>query len=318
MRTRQGLAGTTVLCAVAATLLAGCGGGGGSSASSGQVAAPSTAARGGELDEVSGTADAGRASGSAGSGGGTGSTGPNVSGRVLPPGRDVVYRGEITVRVKDIGQAVTRVESLVGSSDGLVFAEQSTTDPGQRAASSASMTLRVPPTQFRPVLDRLGRLGTPLSRSQTAEDVTAQAIDLESRLSSQSRSVARIRALLDEAKTIGQIVQVEGELARREADLESLQAQQKKLKDVTDLASIELSLVTRVTQPPVRDEDSGFVAGLRAGWDALASLVVAALTVAGAVLPFVITLALVGVPMWLVLRSRRRAPATTPTPTTAP
>jgi hypothetical protein len=321
MRTRQGLAGTTVLCAVAATLLAGCGGGGraadaGGSAS--DVAAPSTAAQG-ELDAVSGTADAGRASGSAGSGGGsTGRTGPNVSGRVLPPGRDVVYRGEITVRVKDIGQAVTRVESLVGSSDGLVFAEQSTTDPGQRAASSASMTLRVPPTQFRPVLDRLGRLGTPLSRSQTAEDVTTQVIDLESRLSSQSRSVARIRALLDEASTIGQIVQVEGELARREADLESLQAQQKKLKDVTDLASIELSLVTRATQPPARDEDSGFVAGLRAGWDALASVVVAALTVAGAVLPFVITLALVGVPVWLVLRSRRRAPTTTPAPTTAP
>ena len=70
-------------------------------------------------------------------------------------------------------------------------------------------------------------------------------------------------------------MQVEAELARREADLESLQAQLAKLKDVTDLATIEVTLVSpdRVVQPPTdEDDDLGFASGLRGGWDAFAGI----------------------------------------------
>lgn len=309
MRVRQ-LAASALACVAAVALLAGCGGGERASGSS-SGAADTSAAKGpaqGELDGAGGSSSATKGTGSESAG----DTERNTSARVLPADRDVVYRGQITVRVKDVTASAVRAESYVRAADGVVFAEETTTRPGRKGDASASMTLRVPPTQFRPLLDRLGGLGKPLSRSQTAQDVTTALVDLESRLSSQRRSVERIRGLLDQATTIGQIVQVEGELARREADLESLEAQQKKLKDVTDLATIELSLVSPdVKAPPAEKDDLGFLSGLRGGWGALIGAVAVALTGVGALLPFVITLALVGVPAWLVTRTRRRSPTAT-------
>jgi hypothetical protein len=194
----------------------------------------------------------------------------------------------------------------------VVFAEETSNVPGSPEESSASLTLRVPPTEFRAVLQRLAGLGERLSQSQTAEDVTTQVVDTKSRVASQRRSVARVRALLGEANTIGEVVQVEAELSKRESDLESLEAQLARLADVTELATIEVSLIGPGATEPEDDEDLGFLAGLRGGWDAFVQIVLVGLTVIGALLPFLLTGALLGVPLWLVLRGRLRRPAASP------
>jgi hypothetical protein len=235
---------------------------------------------------------------------------PDTAARVLPAGRDIVYRGQISVRVKNVTTAAYKVESLTSAVDGVVFSEESSNVPGNPSESSATLTLRVPPTEFRSTLKKLAGLGERLSQTQTAEDVTTLVVDTKSRLATQQRSVARVRALLSEANTIGEVVQVESELAKREADLESLEAQLARLKDVTELATIEVSLVGPDADAPVDDEDLGFLAGLRGGWDAFVQIVLVGLTVLGALLPFLLTGALLGVPAWLIVRSRlvRRPP----------
>ena len=169
------------------------------------------------------------------------------------------------------------------------------------------MTVRVPPSQFASTLDSLGRLGTELSRSRSAQDVTIELADTGSRVRSQERSVARVRALLSEAETIGEVVQIESELARREADLESLQAQLARLEDVTALATIDATFLARGTPrpAPAAEDDLGFVAGLRGGWAAFVEIVLVALTVLGAVLPFGIAGLLIGFPAYALLRGRR-------------
>lgn len=299
---------TTVSLLAGAMVLTGCGGGGnngsGSSAGDGSGGSAERAPAASAGPAKSGTSTTEDANG----GGGSGTT---TSARVVPITRAVVYHGDITVRVKDVAAAVARAEGFATGVDGLVFAEETSTDPGRTAASNATMTLKVPPTQFRPLLNQLGGLGKQLSRSQTAEDVTSQAVDVASRLRSQRASVARLQALLDRATTVGAIVQVEGELSQREADLEALEAQQKRLGELVDLATINVSFVAPDVKiaPPVKKDNLGFLSGLGGGWDALVAVVLVTLTVAGALLPFVITLALVGVPAWLVVRSRRHPAA---------
>lgn len=249
-------------------------------------------------------------------GGGTASppASPQTAARVLPGDRDVVYRGSISVQVTDVGEAVGRAEDLATGADGVVFAEQTSVDPRHPRHGSAELTLRVPPTAFGPTLDALGRLGKELDRQRSAEDVTMQVTDTASRVQSQRRSVERMRVLLARATTIGQVVQVESELARREADLESLEAQLARLKDLTDLATIQVHLSSpdRPPAPPRHEDHLGFLSGLRGGWDAFVGIVVVALTVVGALVPFAVTAALVGIPLLLVWRSRHRRPAPTP------
>lgn len=249
---------------------------------------------------------------------GTGS-GTTTAARVLPSDRDIVYRGSITVQVQDVGKAADRAEALATGSDGVVFSEQSTTDPRHPRYGQATLTLRVPPSAFGPTLDGLSRLGKELDRQRSAEDVTTQLTDVDSRVRSQQRSVDRVRVLLGQAKTIGEVVQVESELSRREADLESLEAQLAKLKDVTDLATVEVTLVSPDRTATVKGDgpDLGFLTGLRGGLGALGGVALVAVTVLGALAPFALVVALLGVPAYLVLRTRRRDTTTPPAPADA-
>jgi hypothetical protein len=290
------------------------------------------ACSGGSSGDSATSADRGSSNGVADSGGQK-AAGPEPAGdssgaaadtrtaaRVLPSDRDVVYRGSITVRVTDVGRAADRAEALAIGADGVVFSEQTSTDPQHPRLGQATLTLRVPPTAFGPTLDALGRLGKEVDRQRSAEDVTTQVTDVDSRVRSQQRSVDRVRVLLSRAKTIGEVVQVEAELARREADLESLEAQLAKLKDVTDLATIEVTLVSpdRDLAPTTDDgRDLGFLSGLRGGLDALAGVTLVALTVLGALAPFAIVAAVVGVPLLLLWRSRRRTDPAPPAPADA-
>ncbi len=305
--------GRIVLGLAAALLVAGCGGFGGSADKAGSASEANDDSGGGTSSSDVAAPDDARAALAGPTDEEAAKTGN--SARVLPADRSMVYRGELSVRVRNVEKAVIRAEGRVRAADGTVSAEETSADASSGRASAATMTLRVPPAAFRQVLADLADLGKRLSTSQNAQDVTTKVVDVESRVESQRRSVARVRALLDEAKTIGEVVQVEGELTRREADLESLEAQRKALEDVTAMATIELSLVAPdVDTPKGEDDDLGFLGGLQRGWDAFAGSVVVALTVLGAVLPFAATVLLLGFPVWLVLRRRRSAtiPATQP------
>jgi Flp pilus assembly protein TadB len=171
------------------------------------------------------------------------------------------------------------------------------------------LTARVPNQSLDAVMAAVARTGTVLSRSQTSDDVTSQYVDTQSRVRSQTASVERVRALLAKATTIGQVVQIEGELSRREADLESLEAQLKALQNQTALSTLTVDLAsTRAPAPPAKN-DSGFLAGLSAGWTALLASLTVLLTVLGALLPFLVVLALLGIPVLVWARRQRAARA---------
>jgi hypothetical protein len=55
--------------------------------------------------------------------------------------------------------------------------------------------------------------------------------------------------------------------------------------------------------------ERGFLPGLEAGWNAFTALGMGLLTALGAMAPFLVLLALVGVPAWRIYRARRHTPA---------
>ena len=107
--------------------------------------------------------------------------------------------------------------------------------------------------------------------------------------------------LLGRARALRDIIAIESDLARRQADLDSLKSQQAWLEDQTSLSTINVQL-SRPGEAP--EDERGFLAGLGDGWDAMKGTTVVLLTVVGAVLPFAVLMALLGVPLWLVLRRR--------------
>ena len=124
----------------------------------------------------------------------------------------------------------------------------------------------MPTKSYDAAIQRLSDLGKRLQIHQESSDVTEQVVDVASRIESQRASLDRMRALMAKANTVGEIVSVESELTRREADLESLLAKQKNLALQTDLATLTLT-VTAKGQPPAPAEDSDRgLPGRSEGW----------------------------------------------------
>ena len=214
-------------------------------------------------------------------------------------GRDVVRTAQLTLQVADPTAATRGVRTAVAAAGGVVAEEQVDT-------TGAWLVVRVPASGLDRLVDDLAATGTVLARSGRTEDATEQVVDLDSRIATQQASVTRVRALLAQATSIGDIVSVEAELARREADLDSLQRRLATLKDRVALSTLTVELRTApgpvpVTPPP------GFGAGLDAGWSGLKVIGSGLATATGFLLPFLPVLAVVGGVVWVVVRRRRVA-----------
>ena len=139
-------------------------------------------------------------------------------------------------------------------------------------------------------------------------------VDLDARVATQEASVNRVRDLLARAQTIGEIVALESELTRRQADLDSLKQRRAKLSGLVALATITVVLrgPAATVEGPTEPE-TGFLAGLKAGWKGFLASVKIVLTVAGWLLPWAIAILL---PLWIVLMlsRRRRARKSQPAP----
>jgi hypothetical protein len=292
---------TATMAVVGVMVLAGCSGSGSDTATSGAPARQ-------DSGEAAGNAKPQEpAAGKSESAGGDSRDEPTIT-------RAIIKTGSLTVEGENVSElrqkAVTAITSLNGQ-----VASEDTGSNSDGTITRSNLVLKVPTKSFETAIQRLSDLGKRLQIHQESSDVTEQVVDVASRIQSQRASLDRMRALMAKANTIGEIVNVESELTRREADLESLLAKQKNLALQTELATLTLTL-TEKGKPPVKTEeepDKGFVAGLKSGWNAFTAAFSAIATAVGALLPFLILLAIIAVPLWRFRHKLRRQPAMQPT-----
>ncbi|WP_282792975.1 DUF4349 domain-containing protein [Streptomyces sp. CC224B] len=306
-RRARGVRALAVALLAGSLALAGCSGGGDDGKAAGAAARP-------ERDGGDGAAHAGGDEAAPGGkkaapGRGQEGRGARRPGEFRPTGPHVIRTVSLTVRVKDVPRALERARAAAEAADGLVGDE--TTDRDGHGKERSRLVLRVPQARYAQVLSDLEGAGRLVSRTAKAEDVTAEVVDVGSRIRTQRASVARVRELMDRASKISDIVSLEGELSTRQADLEALLARQASLKDRTALATITLTLTE---SPPARagggDDDPTVVAALAGGWDAFVTMLRWVAVALGAALPFLAGAALLGA-AWLRW-GRGRAPRPVP------
>ncbi len=296
-------------------------------ANPGDVTAVPSPAANGEAAPAAAASSAAAAPASAPAAGG-GSSGQTVSQPLLT-GRQVIYTADITVQTKDIKTAVDQLAQLAAGRGGVVFGEQvslASKDPNNPGAASATVTLKVPPdTLDQGILDQIGQLGTELSRNETASDVTAQVADVNSREAAAQDSLTRLRQLFQHAGNVADLATVENEIAQREADLESLEAQQRTFTQQVAQATITVNLVATpkvapLVAPVKKAHVVGFVRGLRGGWHAFTRTVTGITTAVGAMLPFLVVLFVLGLAALIVRRRLMTRPSdeTTHAPSAGP
>ena len=312
-RARPALTRRSMVAASAVTLLllSGCGAGGSASTDSqgsvsGGVTARDSAQLKGAPEAQPGVAPGAPADAS------------RAGSAVVTVGPKLTKSASLDLRVKDISAAAARVRSIAIGLQALILSEQigkggpgnptplsSNGEPSSDLNGFGTLTLSVPSDKLDTALDQLSskQVGTVLQRSASSQDVTSQYVDTQSRLKTMTASVERVRALMAQAKDLGQVVALESEMSRRESDLESLESQMDALKNSVERSTLAVSLSTPSSIEPATT--NGFLAGLRSGWAAFTSSAGGLFTAVGALLPFALFFALLGMPLWTWWRRHR-------------
>jgi hypothetical protein len=311
-RSRSAAAWTTVAACLLAVLAAGCSTGASNSSSASEGSAAVAPAR------VPGPHSA-----AGGSSTGSGQGGKSAA-LPAPGGQAIVYTASLTVRAANIGRAAALAGRIATAAGGYVSSENTMLDRAHPAQSTVSLQVKIPVAAYQATLGALStRLGTRISVSQQAQDVTQTVADMTSRVTSAQAAITQLRALLARAGTVGDLLSVQNQIDTEESDLESLQSQQRALNHETSYATVTLMLVSK-PRAAVKGHEKlagGFLGGLEAGWHGLRILVSLLLTGVGAALPFAALAALAGYGAYRARRWlpwRRAVPPVSGPPVTGP
>ena len=230
----------------------------------------------------------------------------------------IISTGVVSLRSRDVGSIGFDVQEILAEHRGTIDDERTQTDE-KGSIERSKLVIRVPAAEFADTMDQLEKVGTLRSSSRQSEDVTTQVIDNAVRIRAQEESLRRVEALLARATNIRTIISIEAQLSRRQADLDSLKSTQAYLADQTSMSTITVLMErTPAAVHQKKTEKAGFVSGLSDGWDALQAVASGLALLLGRLLPFLVVLAVLGIPGLLMWRRLRRREPVEPAPVEEP
>jgi hypothetical protein len=134
--------------------------------------------------------------------------------------------------VKDPEAVARRVTAMTASLGG--FIEQSR----EASGGGVHIKVRVPAGSLEQAMDSVAGMGHVEKRQISADDVTEQVIDLGARVATRRVIRDRLRALLERAQSIEDVITVERELGRVQSELDSLERRLEYLRGSASMAEL--------------------------------------------------------------------------------
>lgn len=242
-------------------------------------------------------------------------------GEALPPGtkgedaysgsmpvtqRRIIRNARMTISVSRGGvrDALDRARVIIEGAGGYVESSSFLTgDAAAKRNAGAYLVGRVPAENLTKTMQDIGTLGRLIDQSESAQDVTEKYIDLSARVRTKEVQEARLIQIMGEAKTVGELLQVEAELWRVRADIDSMKGQINYLERASALSSLSVTFV---------EEGAVVVSGQWSSfwkevWEAFVTAWKGIFVFGAKILPWVTVLALIASVPVMVLRFRRGA-----------
>ena len=215
----------------------------------------------------------------------------------------IIYTAQLTVRAQSVSQAATHATLIAEQAGGYVSQENSSAGAG----ATASIMLKIPVSAYAAALGQLSSgLGTQLSLTEQAQDVTGEVADVNSQVTSDQAAIAQLRTLLAHAGSVGDLLNVQNQINAEESSLEQMEAQQRALSSETSYATVTVTILGPKAKPVVhhkaKPSSPSVTGGAKAGWHALRVTVAWALAVLAALAPFAVIAALAA---YAAYRTRR-------------
>lgn len=169
-----------------------------------------------------------------------GASSSSLSAQTNPQtGRQLIVEAWISLQVDAIDPLARQVEALAAQRGGWVESADILGEGGYR---SAAIHIRVPAERFNNAMEALRALGVVTDEGISSADVTDRLIDNEARMTAWRAQEERLIALLENAATVEDIVDIEKRISEVRADIEQVAATQRDLQNRVAASLIRVSL----------------------------------------------------------------------------
>lgn len=193
---------------------------------------------------------------------------PSSSQRQLPasgeslirlPNQNTIERlfireGSIQMEVEDTHAARDEIKEFISAmaGEGAFIVSSSERGGYEPEDPVINMIIRVPAEEFDNTMEFLEHMAVEVEdRSENAEDVTEEYVDLRARLESMEVARRRLLDIMGNAQTTEALLQAEQQLTQREAEIESIKGRMQFLSDSAALSKIEIMLTPYLLSQPL-------------------------------------------------------------------
>ncbi len=229
--------------------------------------------------------------------------------------RLVIKNASLSIVVDDPTAVVRSITSLAEGTGGFVVSTntyQTTYGPDATSVQRANIAIRVPSAQFNSVLEQIRAMAVEVQNENiSGQDVTADYVDLQSRLKNLEAAEAQLQSIMEEATKTQDVLDVYNQLVYTREQIEVIKGQMKYYEEAAALSSISIELIPNIATQPLEI----------AGWhpegtakqsiellvriaQSIADLLISFTIVCG---PFIVVLGVPALFGWRWLRSRRKA-----------
>lgn len=199
--------------------------------------------------------------------------------------RKITQDVSLTLEVTSLSNSLSQISQKVQQMGGYVAESQQN---GSENQASAHMTVKVPADKLNGLKDSLISWGKLLDQRTIANDITNQYYDSQGRLQTLEAEEKRYLEILNQAKTVDDVLKVENALSNIRQQIEQLKGQLKLWNNQVDYSTVNLQLVTysspnvEISNPwqPIswrntwKATQNAFLKTISSAWNALNYLVV--------------------------------------------
>jgi len=186
----------------------------------------------------------------------------------------IIKNAEVRFQVKNLEQSALSIQKSLQKRDAYVSSARQTRQYG---SIESEIVIRVKSNEFEELLNELLKQSVFLDyKNVSAQDVTEEFVDIQSRLKTKRAVENRYLEILQKAQTINEILQVEEKLRYIREEIESKEGRLKFLKNRVAYSTITLRIFEQVEGEPVAE--IGFFTklgkGFARGWHNLLEFII--------------------------------------------
>ena len=182
----------------------------------------------------------------------------------------IIYTANLSLESKDYDAARAALDAALAEAGGYLESSSEYSDAGD--SRSVSLTYRVPQQNYENFLAAVAEAGNVTYKNQQADDVTAQYMDVETRLENLKNQRTRLQQLQQQADNLSDLLEIESSLTDVQSQIESWQSQLDWYSNQVSCCTVYITLNEVETLTPTSTSfGAKLLAALRNGWTGFVS-----------------------------------------------